>query len=122
MRKRKRDGYVFRAQPAQDLSEDLFEFDIYDRFNGKIDNFEFIAVLLKSTLSTEDQYQAHLKASMVLKQYSEDDYDRIRDLVNDIMQLEDYEYLVDVIRNTIGDGVFKYPSIDIRNDRLVVKV
>lgn len=123
MEKRKRKAYIFNLSVLQDLSEDLMEYDIYEIFDEKIDNFDFIKTLIKASLSSRNDHEAHLKATMVFSQYVErPQYDHLREMVNEIMQLGDYEYLIDIVRNSVGNRTFKYPSVDVKGERLVVKV
>lgn len=123
MNKRKRNVYMFNLSTLQDLSEDLMDYDIYETFGEKLDNFDFIKVLIKASISTRNEQEAHLKAVVFLSQYiDKSEHDHCREMINEIMQLRDYEYLIDVIRNTVGVQSAKYPSVDIKGERLVVKV
>ena len=123
MNKRKRKAYIFNLSVLQDLSENLMEYDIYEIFDEKIDNFDFIKTLIKASLSSRNNHEAHLKATMVFVQYvGEPQYDHLSEMVNEIMQLGDYEYLIDIVRNSVGNHTFKYPSVDVKGERLVVKV
>lgn len=123
MHKRKRDAYKFNLNTMEDLSEEIMEFDIYELFDGQVDNFKFIGVLIKASLSTRNIQESHLKALMVLSQYAEThDREQCSTLINTVLQMPDYEYLIDVVRNTVGDKLFKYPSVEIVRDSLVVKV
>lgn len=123
MNKRKRKAYMFNLGTLQDLSEDLMDYDIYDTFGGAVDNFDFAKVLIKASLSTRNEQEAHLKAVMFLSQYlDKSEHDHCREMINEVMQLRDYEYLIDIIRNTVGVQSARYPSVEIRGERLVVKV
>lgn len=123
MHKRKRNAYVFNLSVLQDLSEDLMEYDIYEIFDEQIDNFDFIRTLIKASLSTRNEQEAHLKAIMILTQYVDTSQkDHLSEMVNEIMQLGDFEYLIDVIRNSVGRQAYRYPGVDIKGERLVVKV
>ncbi|AQT28142.1 hypothetical protein pVa21_201 [Vibrio phage pVa-21] len=123
MHKRKRSAYVFNLSVLQDLSEDLMEYDIYECFGENIDNYDFIRTLIKASLSTRNELEAHLKASMFFFQYiDKSEQDHCRRLVNEIMQLPDYEYLIDIIRNSVGSRAYRYPSVEVKGERLVVKV
>lgn len=123
MSRRKRDAYVFNLSVLQDLSEDLMEYDIYEIFDEQIDNFDFIKTLIKASLSTRNDQEAHLKAVMFLNQYADESQkEHLARMVNEVMQLSDFEYLVDIIKNSVGRQTYRYPNVEIKGERLVVKV